>query len=87
MNGPEASLWAHLLTITKEGDMASFKALIVMVIWTAIAGFGLFAIGAHEHFRNPIWAIGTAITLLGIHMINMALYFKIAGERPFAWFK
>jgi hypothetical protein len=67
--------------------MASFKALIVMVIWTAIAGFGLFIIGAQEHFRNPMWAVGVGVALLTIHMINMALYFKIAGERPFEWFK
>jgi len=67
--------------------MASFKAIVVMVIWTAIAGYGLFMIGAHEHFRNPMWAIGIGIALLVTHLINMALYFKIAGERPFEWFK
>ena len=67
--------------------MASFRAIIVMVMWTAISGYGLFIIGAHEHFRNPIWAISIGIALLAIHLINMALYFKIAGERPFEWFK
>ena len=67
--------------------MASFKAIIVMVVWTAIAGYGLFTIGAHEHFRNPMWAVGIAVALLVVHMINMGLYFKIAGERPFEWFK
>jgi hypothetical protein len=67
--------------------MASFKAIVVMVIWTAIAGYGLFTIGAHEDFRNPMWAVSIGIALLVIHMINMALYFKIAGERPFEWFK
>jgi len=67
--------------------MASFKAIVVMVTWTAIAGYGLFTIGAHEHFRNPMWALVIGIILLVIHMINMALYFKVAGERPFEWFK
>ena len=69
--------------------MASFKALIVMVIWTAIAFYGLFAIGAAEqaNFRTPLGAVGIGISLLVIHMINMALYFKIAGERPFEWFR
>jgi len=47
--------------------MASFKAITVTIIWTATAGFGLFAIGAYEHFRNPIWATGIATSLLGIH--------------------
>ena len=67
--------------------MASFKAIIVMIIWTAIAGFGLYSIGAHENYRDIMWAVGTGIALLVIHMINMALYFKIAGEKPFVWFK
>jgi hypothetical protein len=67
--------------------MATFKALLAMVVWTAIAGYGLFSIGAHEHFRSPIWAVSIGIGLLVIHMINMGLYFKIAGERPFEWFK
>jgi hypothetical protein len=67
--------------------MASIKAIAFMVVWTAIAGYGLFTIGAHEHFRNPLWAIGTGLALLVIHLVNMALYFKIAGEEPFLWFK
>lgn len=67
--------------------MASFKAIVVMLIWTAITFYGLYAIGAHENFRNPLWALGTGVALLVIHMVNMALYFKIAGERPYAWFK
>lgn len=66
--------------------MASFKAIIVMTIWTAITGYGLYALGAHEHFRT-IWVLGTGLALLAIHMVNMLIYFKIAGERPFEWFK
>jgi hypothetical protein len=67
--------------------MASFKAITVTIIWTATAGFGLFAIGAYEHFRNPILATGIATSLLGIHMVNMASYSKVAVERPSERFK
>jgi hypothetical protein len=67
--------------------MASFKAIVVMITWTAIVGYGLFAIGAHQHFRDPMSAVGTGIVLLVLHLTNMALYFKIAGERPFEWLK
>jgi hypothetical protein len=67
--------------------MTSIKAIAFMVTWTMIAGYGLFTIGAHEHFRNPMWAVSTGVALLIIHLTNMALYFKIAGEQPFAWIK
>lgn len=68
--------------------MASFKAIIVMLIWTAITFYGLYTVGAHElAVHNLVWALGTGVALLVIHMVNMALYFKIAGERPFEWFK
>ena len=67
--------------------MASFKAITATIIWTATAGLGLFAIGAYEHFRNPIWATGIATSLLGIHMVNMASHFKVAVERSSERFK
>jgi len=66
--------------------MASFKALVVMAIWTGIVAYGLYSIGALENFRNPIWAIGIGTGLLVTHMVNMAIYFKVAGEKPFEWF-
>lgn len=65
--------------------MASFKAILVMAIWTALIGYGLFSAGALEHFREPLWAVGIGATLLITHMVNMALYFKVAGEKPFQW--
>lgn len=69
--------------------MGSMKAIPIMIAWTAVVALFLFLIGAHEpeHYRNPIWAIGIGIALLVTHLVNMALYFKIAGERPFEWFK
>lgn len=65
--------------------MASFKALVVMAIWTGIVGYGLFNIGALENYREPLWAIGIGTGLLITHMVNMAIYFKVAGEKPFEW--
>lgn len=68
--------------------MASFKAIIVMLIWTAITFYGLYTLGAHElAMHNFVFALATGVALLVIHMVNMALYFKIAGEKPFEWFK
>jgi hypothetical protein len=65
--------------------MASFKALVVMAIWTGIVAYGLYSIGALENFRNPLWAIGIGTGLLITHLVNMAIYFKVAGEKPFEW--
>jgi hypothetical protein len=65
--------------------MASFKALVVMAIWTGIIGYGLYSIGAFEKFSDPLWALGIGTGLLVTHMVNMAIYFKVAGEKPFEW--
>jgi hypothetical protein len=69
--------------------MASFKALIVMAIWTGIVGYGLYSVGAHqsENYTQPLWAIAIGTGLLVTHIVNMAIYFKVAGERPFEWIK
>lgn len=40
--------------------MATFKAVIIMALWTALAGYGLVQLGVGEHFRDPLWEIGRA---------------------------
>lgn len=56
-----------------------------MGIWTAIVFYGLYSIGAHLNFREPLWAVGIGVILLITHMVNMAIYFKVAGEKAFQW--
>lgn len=67
--------------------MHSFKAIIVMLLWSSAVGFALYAIGAHIHFREIKWAILISAVLLLTHIGNMFLYFKIAGKEPYSWFK
>lgn len=67
--------------------MSSFKAICIMAIWTSAIAFGLFRLGAHEMFADPLWALCIALVLLFTHMGNMFLYFTIAGEKPYQWFK
>lgn len=67
--------------------MKTLKAILIMSIWTSIVGFILYTIEAHSHFREIIWAIAIGVILLITHMVNMALYFKIAGKEPYLWFK
>lgn len=67
--------------------MKTLKAILIMSIWTSIVGFILYTIEAHLHFREIIWAVAIGVILLITHMVNMALYFKIAGKEPYLWFK
>ncbi len=67
--------------------MYSFRAIIVMLLWSSVIGFSLYAIDAHIHFREIPWSISISIVLLLTHMGNMFLYFRIAGKEPYRWFK
>lgn len=67
--------------------MASFKAVIVMLIFSAAVFFGMNEVGLTEHHSNPVWALGGAVALLVALVINVWFYLKIAGEEPFKWFK
>jgi hypothetical protein len=67
--------------------MKTLKAILIMSIWTLIVGFILHTVEAHLHFREIIWAVAIGVILLITHMVNMALYFKIAGKEPYLWFK
>jgi len=66
--------------------MKNLKAFIFMSIWTALIGFLLYSVQAHLHFREITWALGIALILLVTHMINMVIYFKVAGNTPYKWF-
>ena len=67
--------------------MKSIQAFLVMGIWTASVFFVLYQFDAHLYFRQIGWAVIISIVLLIAHMINFAIYFKIAGNEPFKWFK
>ena len=67
--------------------MASMKAIIVMIIWTIIAAWIVNTIGLVDHSRSLAGAIGGGIALLIILMVNVWLYFLIARDEPWKWFK
>ncbi len=73
--------------------MRSFKAIVLMAIWTGIVGYVLFKLGAHDSdfykggLTGFLYALAVGITLLIVHLVNIAVYFKITGEKPFQWFK
>lgn len=66
--------------------MKSLKAFSLMAIWTIVVGFVLYSLEAHLHYREFSWALGIAAALLVTHMVNMIIYFKVAGQTPYKWF-
>jgi len=66
--------------------MASFEAIITMIIFSAAVAFGMYMTGLSENFREPVHALAGAVVLLVALIINVTLYLKIAGETPFRWF-
>ncbi len=66
--------------------MASFKAIIVMLIFSAAVIYGMEMTGLNEGFRDPVMALVSAVILLAALIINVAIYLKVAGEAPFRWF-
>lgn len=67
--------------------MASLKALVPMIFWTALVVFVMNSLGFNENFREPLWAIGGALILLIIILVNVWLYFAIAKDEPWKWIK
>jgi len=67
--------------------MASLKALIVMAFWTVAVVGGMYLLGFGQHHTELPWAIGGAILLLIVLIVNVWIYFAIAKEEPWKWFK
>jgi hypothetical protein len=67
--------------------MKNLKAFTIIGLITASVGAVLFALDAHLNYRNILWAVSISVTLLITHVVNMAVYFKVAGEEPYKWFK
>ena len=67
--------------------MESIKAIVLMALWTVLSLYALHYLGAFENFRNPYLIVPISFSLLGIHMFNMFIYFKVGGNRPYEWKK
>ena len=66
--------------------MASLKAIVVMLIFSAAVVFGMQEFGLNDNFRDPVMALAGAVVLLIALIINVTIYLKVAGEAPFRWF-
>ena len=67
--------------------MATLKALIVMTLWTVAVVGGMYVFRFGDHHSDPLWAIGGAVLLLVVLIVNVWIFFVIAKEEPWKWFK
>ena len=67
--------------------MKTFSALIAIAAFTSLVGVVLVMLGVEQHHTNPIWAIGTAIVFLITLLIDVWMFFAIAGEEAYQWEK
>jgi len=65
--------------------MASFKAFLAVLVFTALCGYGLVQLGVGEHHTDPLWALGTSIAFLTILVTDVWLFFAVAKDQPFRW--
>ena len=61
-------------------------ALLAITLFTASVGFVLHAIiGVGAHHSDPLWALGTSIVFLIVLLIDVWMFFAIAGEEAYRW--
>lgn len=67
--------------------MKTFTALVSIALFTSLVGAALVMLGVEQHHTNPIWAVGTAIVFLVTLLIDVWMFFAIAGEEAYQWEK
>lgn len=67
--------------------MKTFSALLSIAAFTAVVGAVLVMLGVEQHHTNPVWAVGTAIVFLITLLIDVWMFFAIAGEEAYQWEK
>lgn len=60
-------------------------ALLSIAIFTGIVGFILYSTGVGDHHLNTLWAFGTSIVFLAVLLIDVWMFFAIAGEDAYKW--
>ena len=67
--------------------MAAFKAYMTMAIWTLCTVGAMVWAGFGPHHTEPLWALTAAVLLLAILVINVWIFFAVAKEEPWKWFR
>lgn len=67
--------------------MKTFAALLSIAVFTSLVGVVLVKAGVEAHHSDPLWAIGTSIIFLVTLLIDVWMFFAIAGEEAYQWEK
>jgi hydrogenase-4 membrane subunit HyfE len=67
--------------------MKTFLALVSIAAFTSVVGYVLVLSGIEAHHQEPLWAIGTSIIFLVTLLIDVWMFFAIAGEEAYQWEK
>lgn len=65
--------------------MATYKALFLVAVFTAVCGWGLVQLNVGAHHSDPLWALGTAAAFITILLIDVWMFFAVAKDEPFRW--
>ena len=65
--------------------MKTKLALLVIAVFTGAVGFVLYMVGVGDHHFEPLWALGTSIVFLIVLLIDVCMFFAIAGEEAYQW--
>lgn len=65
--------------------MKTFAALLSIALFTSLVGVVLVKAGVAAHHTDPLWAIGTSIIFLVTLLIDVWMFFAIAGEEAYQW--
>lgn len=65
--------------------MKTKLALLSIAVFTSIVGVVLYQLGVGELHDNIWWALGTSVAFLVTLLIDVWMFFAIAGEDAYAW--
>ncbi len=65
--------------------MKTQLALLAIALFTAVVGYVLYTLGVGDHHFEPLWALSTSIIFLIVLLIDVWMFFAIAGEEAYRW--
>ena len=60
-------------------------AILSIAVFTGVVGYLLNMAGVGAHHADPVWALGTSIIFLVVLLIDVWMFFAIAGEEAYRW--
>ena len=61
--------------------------ILCMAVWIAVGVMAMNWFGFPDHMHDWVWSLGAAVSLLIILVVGVAIFFAVAKETPWVWFK